>query len=92
MKYRLIHIFFYSLVHENHYLVNSARRWVIPLYCRMLNTGDPLQITDDMLERKIGLCKGYLKVLDKIERGLTKNRGIGKYKQFFHIFTASIAV
>ena len=28
-----------------------------------------------MLEEKVDMCRRYLFVLDKVERGLTKNRG-----------------
>ena len=37
-------------------------------------------VTEEMLETKVDMCRKYLFVLDRVERGLTKNRGKCKCK------------
>nr|ACO14686.1 msta, isoform A [Caligus clemensi] len=63
------------LLGENHYFLNSPRRWIIPLFCRPLTSSPRLVPSPDMLRDKIQLCEGYLRLLNKIEPGLSKNRG-----------------
>ena len=63
-------------LHENHYVLNATRRWILPLYCRMMaNNKVGNLVTEDMLEKKLEMCRKYLYILDRVERGLTKNRG-----------------
>ncbi len=59
-------------LHQNHYILNACRRWILPLYCRVPANSE---ITNDMLKRKIDMSERYLYVLDRVEAGLTKNRG-----------------
>ncbi|CAB4060393.1 SMYD [Lepeophtheirus salmonis] len=64
-----------NILTENHYFLNSLRRWIIPLYCRPLASNPDVNPTFEMFKTKIQLCNDYLRSLDQIEPGLSKNRG-----------------
>lgn len=66
-------------LHPNHYLLNAARRWIIPLHCRVLKkdpaSSSPSTPSEPMIREKVDMCQRYLFVLNRVEPGLTKNRG-----------------
>ena len=64
-----------SVLHSDHGLVNSTRRWIVPFYCRPTRRCPDLWVTNEMLEKKVEMCRGLIRVLDKVERGLTIDRG-----------------
>lgn len=84
-----------DLLHVNHSILNSLRRWIVSLFCRTTKANpNPETITVSMLEAKVTMADRYLFVLDRIERGLTRNRGKRKphfllLKRVFHEFSIS---
>eukprot|EP00094_Tigriopus_californicus_P006405 TCALIF_06169-PA protein Name:"Similar to msta Protein msta, isoform A (Drosophila melanogaster)" AED:0.10 eAED:0.21 QI:43/0/0/1/1/0.75/4/0/454 len=71
-----------NILHINHYILNSLRRWIVSLFCRTTKGNpDPEAITVSMLEAKVMIADKYLFVLNKIEPGLTRNRGRVLYEK-----------
>ena len=68
-----------GLLHVNHYILTSVRRWVIPLFCRALRGYNEADVRKsfppEMYKDKIDMCQKQLKVLDICDPGLSKSRG-----------------
>lgn len=66
-----------NIFHENHYLCLSAMHCLSQIYGKidgyLIN-----EMTDEQLERKSQICRNLIKIFEKLEPGLTKERG--KYK------------
>ena len=69
-----------EILHPSHYVLNACRRWLIPLYCRPTRANADMRVTNEMLKRKEAMCEQYLAALERVEPGLTKNRGKAKLK------------
>ena len=65
--------------HDNHHILTSTRRWVIPLLCRQLRVpngaGARTSFPPELYKEKIDMCNKQLNVLNICEPGLTKSRG-----------------
>lgn len=63
-----------TMFHENHYLILSAMHCLSQLYGKikgyLIN-----DLTEEQLERKIEICKKLIKTFEKLEPGLSKQRG-----------------
>ena len=68
-----------TILHTNHYILTTTRRWVIPLLCRPLRLPNEVDVRTnfppEMYKEKIDMCQKQLGVLDICEPGMTKSRG-----------------
>ncbi|KAK6616972.1 hypothetical protein RUM44_005329 [Polyplax serrata] len=68
-----------NIFHENHYLCLSAMHCLSQIYGKidgyLIN-----EMTDEQLERKSQICRNLIKIFEKLEPGLTKERGLLLYE------------
>ncbi|KAK6630412.1 hypothetical protein RUM43_014757 [Polyplax serrata] len=68
-----------NIFHENHYLCLSAMHCLSQIYGKidgyLIN-----DMTDEQLERKSQICRNLIKIFEKLEPGLTKERGLLLYE------------
>lgn len=63
-----------NTLHENHYLRLSAMHSLFQLYGK-INGYIIDKLTEDQLDRKIQICKKLLRIFEKLEPGLSKQKG-----------------
>ncbi|XP_063701599.1 SET domain-containing protein SmydA-8-like [Culicoides brevitarsis] len=68
-----------AILHPRHYQMISLKQALIELYGRIPGYTMP-ELPDVLLERKLDLCREVLKVLDIIEPGKTRSRGMILYE------------
>ena len=68
-----------NILHTNHHILTTTRRWIIPLLCRPLRLPTETDIRTsfppELYKEKIDMCQKQLGVLDICEPGMTKSRG-----------------
>ncbi len=57
-------------LHPNHFVITASVRWLIPLFCRNGQT-----VTRVDLAEKRQMCLNLIHLLDKLNPGLSKDRG-----------------
>lgn len=72
-----------TLLHPNHYFFTDARHSLSQLYGRDEKYLLP-SLTEDQLERKITICRQLMDVINVVEPGLTRLRGIKTNVNFLH--------
>ncbi|XP_023172922.2 SET domain-containing protein SmydA-8 isoform X1 [Drosophila hydei] len=68
-----------SLLHPSHYIATSLRQLLIEMYGRVQGY-EMVQLTDQLLERKVILCRDVLRVLNVFEPGLSRARAMNLYE------------
>ncbi|XP_022900337.2 SET domain-containing protein SmydA-8 [Onthophagus taurus] len=68
-----------NVLHPNHYLCLSLKLSLSQLYGK-INGFLIHELTDELLERKIEICREILKIFDVLEPGYTRIRGVTLYE------------
>lgn len=71
-----------SILHPNHYILIEMKQRLAALIRHMGERDEAYAKSEKLLKRKIELCKEILPLLDVLQPGISRLKGIALYEQF----------
>ena len=72
-----------KLLHPNHYVLTSAKRWILPLLCQNAKGA-----SEDEWKEKLKMAMDYLTLIDTMNLGVIKDKG----RTLFEVSNSILAV